>query len=103
SFELLARKGRFAEAMERVDLISRRWSKHFPEIAPHIATMLGNPAAYEKTLELLRGAPPWAGRFFRALSGDENGLVLAYRLQTDLHRLDGQSLPLEAENTMRAL
>lgn len=103
SIEFLARQGDFAEVMEQVDLIARRWPDHFPAIAPHLAVLLQDPAAYGRTLELLRDSPPWAGEFFRALSNDENGLDFAYRLQVDLSRQDGQSLPLEAENTMRAL
>lgn len=103
SFEMLAREGRFSEAMDRIDILSRRWPERFPAIAPHIATMLQVPEGYDKALELLRGSPPWAAGFFRALSADEQGLAFAYRLQIDLSRQDGQSLPLEAENTMHAL
>lgn len=103
SFERLAGQGRFAEALERFDLISRRWETHFARLAPHLAGMLQQKEAYEKALELLRASPPWAGRFFRALMDDQNGLAVAYRLQIDLGRLDGKALPLEAENTMHAL
>lgn len=103
SIELLANQGRFAEALERADLTWRRWPDHFERIAPHLAAMLQAPAAYEKALELLQQSPPWTSRFFRALAGDEAGLLLAYRLHDDLHRLHGQSLPDEAAGTMRSL
>lgn len=103
SFAYLAESGDYSTALDRMDLISRRWPQHFGSLAPYIAAILTKTEGYKKALELLQQDPPWRSRFFAALRRDDGSEDIAYQLHLDLHRLEGKSDPAETGPTMQSL
>jgi hypothetical protein len=103
SLILHGERGEFSAMLDRIDLIGRRWPERFARIAPHLAPILADPQAYGRAVDLLSSAPPWRGRLLRALSESEQGLEIAYRIETDLFRRKAGTRPQESAETMRAL
>ena len=103
SLGYLLQDGDFTGALDRLDLVSRRWPQRFEQFAGSIPTILSEPEGYERAVEVLSQNPPWRRRFFSSLNRDEQTLDLAYRLHLDLHGATGEISPIETGQTMRAL
>lgn len=103
SYVFLLREGKIASALDRFDLIGRRWPDRIELFMPMIPALLNDPAGYQHMLGLLQSRPPWRGSVFAALGRQADGLELAYRLSRDINRLEEESNPAEAGRVMWAL
>ncbi len=103
SYGFLLQDGQITAALDRLDLISRRWPNRFSPFVATIPFVLSTTEGYDKALDLLTQRPPWRRQFLAALNRDPDTLDLANRLLLDLHRLEGEADPAEVGRTMQAL
>lgn len=103
SYGFLLQDGQITAALNRLDLISRRWPNRFSVFVPTLPFVLGTTEGYDKALDLLTQRPPWRARFLGELNRDPETVDLANRLLLDLHRLEGAAEPSEVGRTMQAL
>ncbi len=103
TFSSAVAAGDMASAIDRLDIIFRRWPERFEALAPSVPALLRDPAGYRAALQALRRRPPWRRRFLGVLNRDPAGPDLAFRLHLDLGRPDGLHDPAESGDALRAL
>lgn len=72
--------GRFDEAVQRVDLILRRWPEYLERIEPVLTALAANRAGAVLLRQKLSDAPPWRRNFIRQLLRSETGLNFTKKL-----------------------
>ncbi len=95
-------QGDFAAALDKLDILFRRYPSAFNTFAPAIPPLMDDPEGYRLALAVLRDDPPWRGRFLSALNRDPAAISVANRLQQALNR-DGKANPAEIGGTLSAL
>lgn len=97
------RAGDHAAAIEKLDILFRRWPGQFSAFADAIPQLLRTPDGYETALAALANRPPWRAQFLRMLNRDPASIDLAYRLHLDLNRDMEETVPGEIGGTLSGL
>lgn len=103
TYGFMLQDGEISEALDRLDLILRRWPGQFEPLVPSMPYVLNTSEGYSKALDLLANQPPWRLQFLRALNRDSDSLNLLNRILLDLHAVEGQSDPTEVATAMYSL
>lgn len=98
-----AADGDHAAAIEKLDILFRRWPEQFSAFADAIPQLLRTPDGYETALAALANHPPWRARFLQTLNTDPDSIDLAYRLQLDLNQDTEETVPREIGGTLSGL
>ncbi len=93
----------FAGALDKLDILFRRYPAAFSAFAPAIPPLLSDQDGYQLALAVLRNDPPWRGRFLSFLDRDPASIDLAYRLQLALNGSGNANRPGEVGGTLNAL
>lgn len=88
-------QGDLPAALDRLDILFRRWPRQVTLLAPVVLSTFANPEHYPQLLDRLKADPPWRSRLLSVLSGNPDGLVFLARLVQDLAA--GPTLPRSAE------
>ncbi len=88
-------------AIEKLDILFRRWPRDFDSFASEIPLLAANRTGYQLLQETLRTDPPWRDRLMSFLNRSHETVGLAYRLQLALN--DDGTRPQETARTQQAL
>ena len=78
-------RGDYAGALDKLDVLFRRYPSAFNTFAPAIPLLLKDQEGYQVTLAMLGDDPPWRGRFLGFLNREPTTVGVAYRLQLALN------------------
>lgn len=98
-----ASAGDHADAIEKLDILFRRWPRQFSAFADAIPQLLRSPDGYATALAALANRPPWRAQFLQTLNRDPDSIDLAYRLQLDLNQNTEETVPGEIGATLSGL
>ncbi len=88
--------GDHRQALDRMDMLFRRWPEQIGLIAPAIPAVFADQNGYDAFAERLRASPPWRPALLRALAGETStNKVFAAQLLQDL--ATGPTPPSSAE------
>lgn len=96
-------EGNSEAAIEKLDILFRRWPSQFSSFAPVLPFLLTMPQGYQNALAALGETPPWRGSFLGYLNRDPATVDFAYRLQLDLNSNAAETNPREIGGTVSAL
>ncbi len=88
-------EGKVLDALERIDVLFRRWPARITPLVPLVAEVFTQEDHYEKFLQKLNTNPPWRRSLINVLSRSPETLFLAAHLIQDLAK--GEALPSNNE------
>lgn len=88
-------EGKELDALERLDVLFRRWPARITPLAPFVAEVFSQEDYYEKFLQKLNTNPPWRQSLINVLSRSPETMFLAAHLLQDLAK--GETLPSNTE------
>ena len=94
-------QGDFSSAMEKLDILFRRWPSAFDSFSPAVPYILRDPSGFKVALEMLQQDPPWRSLFLGVLNRSPETLDMAYRMLLELNE-DGSRTD-ESARTQQAL
>lgn len=77
-------EGNFSAALDRLDILFRRWPERISPLAPVVLGVFSDPGRYPQFLARVGTNPPWRGNLLYALSRDPSALAFLARLLQDL-------------------
>jgi hypothetical protein len=95
--------GKYAKAVDKLDILFRRWPRQFEEFAGSIPILLRQPSGYRQVLSVLKTRPPWRRHFLAFLDREAATVDFAYNLQLDLSSDGTVVSQVEVANTIRSL
>ena len=90
-------------AIDKLDILLRRWPERTASLAPIIADLLRNPDGYRAVIAALKKKPLWRKRFLWFLNERSDTVRFAYRLQLDLGSVTDRERNWEILETIWAL
>jgi len=77
-------RGDYASAVERLDLLLRRWPDRLNVVMPVLPALLSQEDAYQTILAAMKAGAPWRWGLVSGLTRQPEGLDFAYRVLMDL-------------------
>lgn len=77
-------QGDFPAALDRLDVLFRRWPGQVAPLAPVVLGASAKPEYYLQLLDRLKADPPWRGPLLGVLARNPDALALTTRLMQDL-------------------
>lgn len=88
-------EGKVLDALERIDVLFRRWPARITPLAPFVAEVFTQEHHYENFLQKLNTNPPWRRSLINVLSSSPETMFIAAHLIQDLAK--GEALPSNNE------
>jgi len=96
--------GDYRQAMERLDVLFRRWPERIGPIAVAVPGIFSEPASYVVLLDRIKAVPPWRSKLLDELSGDTaQEPCFAARLLQDLAAGPSPPTPSETARLLASL